>query len=443
MLGEPLRHGDCTLVAFAARPCLRLAHELSQLAEHDRRIGARLLERIDALEPGQDGARFLHRNDATGGDVPACAQLRNTFLAIYGCSMQIRRSSAVVIAAAAAVLLAALSASAAAPAQPTLTQLVGQHLLVRMHGTTPSAAFLGRVRRGEIGGVVLFQDNGTAAQLPGLIGMLQSAARAGGQLPLLIATDQEGGIVKRLPGPPTLAPGSMTTAAIAHAQGLATGRYLRGLSINTDLAPVLDVPASPSAFITPRAFASSAELVADRGVAFAQGVDAAGVAATVKHFPGLGRVHESTDDAPAAVTASAAALRRDLLPFKRAIAAHVPALMVGTASYPAYGDNMPAACSPGVVTKLLRQMLHYGGVTLSDDLDTPGVARRIPPVEATVQAVKVGVDMVYIAGVGGSGGDAIGKEAYAALLRAAKDGTLPAATLHDSYARIAALKKRY
>src|SRR5881398_2047567 len=79
MLGEPLCRGDGTLVAFAARPCFRLAHELAQLAEHDCGIGARSVERIDALEPGQDGARFLHVNDATGVGVSACAQLCNAF----------------------------------------------------------------------------------------------------------------------------------------------------------------------------------------------------------------------------------------------------------------------------------------------------------------------------------------------------------------------------
>jgi thioredoxin reductase len=75
MLGEPLCRGDRTLVAFAARPCFRLPHELPQLAEHDRGIRARSVERIDALEPGQDGARFLHVNDASGAGVPACSQL--------------------------------------------------------------------------------------------------------------------------------------------------------------------------------------------------------------------------------------------------------------------------------------------------------------------------------------------------------------------------------
>ena len=324
-----------------------------------------------------------------------------------------------------------------------MAQLVGQHLLVRMEGSTPSKSFLRRIRAGQVGGVVLFQNNATAAQVPALVAKLQAAARAGGQLPLVIAVDQEGGVVKRLPGPPTLAPSAMSTAAVSRAQGIATGRYLRGLGINVDLAPVLDVPANSADFIFSRAFATSAAAVASRGVPFAQGLVAGGVAATAKHFPGLGRLAQSTDYAPETVHASKAALGNDLIPFKRAIAAGVPAVMVGTAVYPAYGDDLPAACSPAIVTRLLRGSLHFDGVVLSDDLDTAGVSARIAPSQATVWAVKVGVDMVYIAGVNGSGGDAIGEHAYAALLRAAKDGALTHAALLASYNRIAAFKSRY
>jgi beta-N-acetylhexosaminidase len=290
---------------------------------------------------------------------------------------------------------------------------------------------------------VLFQNNATAAQVPALAAKLQAPARAGGQLPLVIAVDQEGGVVKRLPGPPTLAPSAMGSAAVARAQGVATGRYLRGLGINVDLAPVLDVPSGRADFIFSRAFATSPAAVGSRGVPFAQGLVAGGVAATAKHFPGLGRLTESTDYAPQTVRASKAALGGDLIPFKKAIAASVPAVMVGTAVYPAYGDDLPAACSAGIVTRLLRGSLHFKGVVLSDDLDTAGVSPRIPPTQATVQAVKVGVDMVYIAGVNGSGGDAIGEQAYAALLRAAKDGTLIHSALVASYTRIAAFKSRY
>src|SRR5262249_30182140 len=156
---------------------------------------------------------------------------------------------------------------------------------------------------------------------------------------------------------------------------------------------------SSADFIFSRAFATTPGAVASRGVAFAQGLVAGGVAATAKHFPGLGRLTNSTDYAPETVPASKTALAGDLIPFRRGVGAGVPGVMAGTAVYPAYGDALPAACSPFVVTQLLRGRLHFGGVVLSDDLDTAGVAARIPPVQATVQAVKAGVDMVYIAGV--------------------------------------------
>jgi beta-N-acetylhexosaminidase len=247
-----------------------------------------------------------------------------------------------------------------------------------MQGSTPSAAFLRRIRDGEIGGVVLFQNNATPSRVPALVAKLQAAARSGGRLPLLIAVDQEGGVVKRLPGPPSAAPSEMKSAAAARAQGLATGRYLRGLGINADLAPVLDVPTGPSAFIFSRAFSTSPSVVATRGVSFAQGVVAGGAVATGKHFPGLGRLTRSTDYASVTVPASRTALARDLIPFKRAIAAGVPAIMVGTAIYPAYGDHVPAAYSPSIVTKLLRGTLHFRGVTMSDDLDTAAVWSHIP-----------------------------------------------------------------
>jgi beta-N-acetylhexosaminidase len=349
------------------------------------------------------------------------------------------------LAAIAALALAALSgsASSSSAAAPTLAQLVGQHLLVRMQGSTPSAAFLRRIREGEIGGVVLFQNNATPAGVPALVAKLQAAAHAGGQLPLLVAVDQEGGIVKRLPGPPTAAPGAMRSAAAARAQGLATGRYLRGLGIDDDLAPVLDVPAGPSAFIFARAFSTSPSLVATRGVSFAQGVVAGGVAATAKHFPGLGRVAETTDASSATVLASRTALARDLIPFRQAIAAGVPSIMVGTAIYPAYGDRLPAACSPSIVTRLLRETLHFRGVTVSDDLDTAAVSSHFAPPQAAVQAVTAGIDLVLVAGVGGSGGNAVGENSYAALLRAAQTGRLSRASLEASYARIAALKRRF
>jgi beta-N-acetylhexosaminidase len=346
------------------------------------------------------------------------------------------------------VAAAAVVAALAAPAQasratgPTLGQLVGQHILIRMRGPVPSADLLARIRAGQIGGVVLFGNTIPPGGPPVLVRQLQAAARAGGQLPLLIAIDQEGGIVKRLPGPPTKAPSQMRSAAEALAQGRATGRYLHALDIGIDLAPVLDVPSSPSSFIASRTFSSDPAIVAARGTAFGQGLVEGGVASTAKHFPGLGRLYGNTDLRPGRIPASRVALERDLVPFRAAIRAGTPAVMVGTAAYRAYSP-LPAATAPEIVTGLLRGTLGFRGVTLSDDLATKGVSPWFGPGEATVRAVKAGIDMVYVAGVGGSGGVTVGEQAYAALLLAARAGTLSRSVLQASYDRVAALKARY
>jgi beta-N-acetylhexosaminidase len=328
--------------------------------------------------------------------------------------------------------------------QPTLAQLVGQQIMVRMPDSTPSASFLARIKRGEIGGVVLFSDNYRSADSARrLIAKLQATARAGGQLPLLIAIDQEGGKVKRLPGPPTRAPSKMGKISTARAQGLATGRYLKKLGINLDLAPVLDVPASPRSFITSRAFSNNAKAVGNRGTAFAEGLEEGGVAAAVKHFPGLGRLTVNTDFAPGHVSASRGALAKDLAPFRVAIDAGVPAVMVGTASYPVYGSKRPAACAPQIVNGLLRQSLGFQGVILSDDLNTAGVRPVLPFPESAVRAVKAGIDMIYVSGAGKDGNDAAGRAAYAALLGAARRGAISRANLEASYERILELRLRF
>jgi beta-N-acetylhexosaminidase len=342
------------------------------------------------------------------------------------------------------VLLCAVLAGGARPASgPTLAQLAGAHVVIRMHGPVPSADLLARIRRGQVGGVVLFSNTiPPGGPLP-LVRQLQAAAGAGGQPPLLIAIDQEGGGVKRLPGPPEEAPSQMRSAAVAFASGRATGRYLHGLGIGVDLAPVLDVPVSPYAFIYARAFSTDPATVSANGVAFAQGLGNGGVAGTVKHFPGLGRLGRSTDYGPGKVAASRTALAaRDLAPFRAAIAGGVPLVMVATAVYPAY-DRVPAACSPAIVNGLLRGTLGFRGVTMSDDLATRGVSPWFDAGEATVRAVGAGIDLVYVAGNGGSGGAAVGDQAYAALLEAAKSGRLSRPLLQASYDRIFALRRRY
>ena len=207
------------------------------------------------------------------------------------------------------------------------SKLLGQRIMVGLTGTSASGALLGSVRRGEVGAVILFGSNiASRQQTLALTNSLQRAAHAGGNPGLLIATDQEGGEVKRLPsGPPGLSPPQMVATghvATAASEGRATGRYLRGWGIDMDLAPVADVPTFHGAFIFQqgRAFSFNAGTVADYATAFAVGLQAGRVAATAKHFPGLGSAAVSTDLKREELRPTAAQRQAALVPYAKLIA---------------------------------------------------------------------------------------------------------------------------
>ena len=328
---------------------------------------------------------------------------------------------------------------AGADTSPTIEQMAGQLVLARMQGQVPSAAFLDRIRTGQIGGVVLFNTNFSSAGPASLVATLQAAASAGQQPPLLIAVDQEGGIVKRLPGAPSLAPPQMRTASIAEAQGTATARNLLANGINTDLAPVLDV--GHGGFITPRTFGSTPDTVATRGAAFADGLDRGRVLAAAKHFPGLGYATLNTDQTVAKVTAGVRQLKTDWAPFTAAIQNGIPLVMMSTAVYPALGSNLPAALSPKIVNDLRR--LGFAGAIVTDALQTPGVNGLMTTSKAAVRAVQAGDDLVLAAGGTDSYRDTDGASigAYNAVVAAAKAGTLRPQTLKVAYATVLAVKK--
>ena len=166
------------------------------------------------------------------------------------------------------------------------------------------------------------------------------------------------------------------TAATAGPEGAATGRALRARRINTDLAPVADV--NHGSFLGSRSFGSDPGVVAQAACAFADGLQSAGVNATLKHFPGLGRTRSNTDLGAVTIGASAAALRADLEPYRRC-GSRARLVMLSNATYPAFDPSRPAVLSRRVVTGLLRGELGFRGVTISDTLG--GARRRVvrPP----------------------------------------------------------------
>jgi beta-N-acetylhexosaminidase len=320
------------------------------------------------------------------------------------------------------------------------TRLLGQRIMVGVAGTAPAPSLLGRVRRGEVGSVILFAANIVSrAQVRSLTGALQRAARAGANPPLLIAVDQEGGLVKRLPaGPPHRSPPQMAATGnprVARAEGLATGRYLHGLGINWDLAPVLDVPTSPRAFIWQqgRAFSFAAPTVARFGTAFAQGLQAGGVAAAGKHFPGVGTAGVDTDNQLDVLYPSAAQRAAALEPYRKAIAAGLDTVMLSTAVFPAYDRaRAPAALSAPIMQGLLRGRLHFTGVTITDSpLGPPTTGNEL---SAGRIAARSGADvLLYTDGAPG---------VLAALGADLRGGRISCSAARGAYTRIVALKRR-
>jgi len=325
---------------------------------------------------------------------------------------------------------------------PTLAQMVGQKLVVRMDGTTPSADLLGRIRRGEIGGVILFGANiTTKTALIALTAQLRTAAVAGGQPHFLIGTDQEGGSIKRIPwAPPTLSPpqmGRIRSASTARSQGANTGVALRDLGINADFAPVADVPSSTASFMyrDGRTWSFSSTATATLSDAFASGLWANGVVASMKHFPGIGRTKFNTDQFVVTFAASAATLAPGLRPYQTAIGHGVPMIMLSNATYTAYDSANGAGWSHAISIDLLRGQLGFKGVTITDSLSGTAAARKLATWRLAVRAARAGTDMIMV-----TGNEASSRYVYSQLMAYATSGSISRAALLASYQRIVALK---
>jgi beta-N-acetylhexosaminidase len=297
----------------------------------------------------------------------------------------------------------------------------------------PSPRFLTRIRNGKMGGVVLL-GNGwlTRHAAETVTAELQHAACTRGE-PLLVAVDQEGGIVRRLAwAPPTEAPDEMTGAAVARSQAAGAAEALRSVGIDVDFAPVVDTPASARNFLGSRAFSRSRTWNAQLGRAFVGGLQANGIAATAKHFPGLGLASGNTDNGRIVIRAAASKLHQGLLPFQSAVRAGVKLVMLSTAVYPKLdGSKRPAAFSSTIINGLLRKQLGFTGVTVTDTLTAPA-AEEIP--HTATRAMLAGSDLLIF------GAESASERGYATLLADEADSTHLQSRLTQAAARVRALK---
>jgi beta-N-acetylhexosaminidase len=310
----------------------------------------------------------------------------------------------------------------------TLRHRVGQVTVSAFPGTAPPDYIRRRLRARETAGVILFEGNGgDRAQWRRLTRSLQGAA--GGRA--LVMVDQEGGEIRTVAhvGPLSGQPFQGSPRSVRRA-ARGAGRGLHTVGVNVNLAPVADVPRAGSVMAT-RSFAGDERGIAARTRASVRGLRDAGVAATVKHFPGLGGATVNTDDGPATVEVP---LDRDLVPFRAAVEEGVPLVMLSHASYPELDSRRIASQSRPIVTGLLRERLGFDGVIVTDSLEADAVLARSGVADAAERSIRAGADLILMTG------SASWNDVFPQLLAEARRDPAFRARIRASAARVLALK---
>jgi beta-N-acetylhexosaminidase len=329
----------------------------------------------------------------------------------------------------------------------TFPEEIGGLFMTGLPGAELDASTLDLIREWRISNFIIFKRNVMAPdQLRGLCGSLRRACFEEGLPPPLIAIDQEGGTVARLPPPFTQFADARVLAAAAD-PGRELGCYartcareLRELGINMNLAPVLDVcPAGSGCFMERRSLGSSPEAVSRWGRLVIELLQAEGVAACAKHFPGLGAAVLDPHERLPRVERPLAELRmQDLPPFREAAAAGVAAIMTSHTVYPALDVDRPATLSRRILTGLLREEMGYGGLIITDDLEMGAIENEGPAAEAALEAFSAGADLLLIC----HDHEKV-RKACLQLVAARDDGRLEPARLIISGQRIASVGRRF
>ncbi|HEY3944656.1 MAG TPA: glycoside hydrolase family 3 N-terminal domain-containing protein [Solirubrobacteraceae bacterium] len=326
-------------------------------------------------------------------------------------------------------------------------QLAGQRVIYSYLGLTPPASLLARIKAGKAAGVIFYSDNiSSEPQIKHVIAELQkAAAHSPVKQPLLMMTDQEGGQVRRLPGAPVLSEKQIGESshpqAAARKAGRGAGLNLRGVGMDVNLAPVLDVFRKPGDFIDQyqRSYSNNPQTAARLGTDFIEAQQKTGVAATGKHFPGLGaaRKNQNTDARPVTLNVSLHSLRTvDEAPYRSGLPAGLRLVMVSWAIYPALDPKRPAGLSPIVVRQELRKRLKFTGVTITDALEAGALARYGGISNRTLLAARAGMDLLLCASQSPSQGTA----ALNALAGALRNGQLNRSSFMASIKRVLALR---
>jgi beta-N-acetylhexosaminidase len=325
-----------------------------------------------------------------------------------------------------------------------IADLAGQRLMVGFDGTalTPDLSFL--ITGLRVGGLILFARNvETPDQVRALIADCQACAARAGLPPLLVAVDQEGGPVARLRRPlfPEFpAAPEMRDPVEAEATARRMGRLLRGLGFTMNMAPVVDVaPADMESIMAGRSFGGDPAHVGRMGAAVVAGLQAEGVMAVAKHFPGIGRTTLDSHRIQPVMEATAASIENfDLPPFAAVLARDAAGVMLSHIRYPSLDPNWPASLSVAVARDLLRRRMGFNGLVLTDDLDMGAVKPAIAIETAVARILAADIDIALICHRSSD------MEAAYAHLMAAMAGDKPLRARAEAHAdRMARFKQRY
>jgi beta-N-acetylhexosaminidase len=288
------------------------------------------------------------------------------------------------------------------PQSPNVAQICGQLIVGGFDGVDVPAAVLDSLRRGELGGVILFKRNlPTIEAAHAACSKVVQAATL--EAPPFIGVDQEGGRVVRLPSPFLRLPamrvfGDRGDLALARRAAAMVARQLAALGFNLNFAPVLDVDSNPeNPIIGDRSFSSDPDTVARLGRAFVEGLQSENVMACGKHFPGHGDTSKDSHvDLPIVEHDKQRLDAVELPPFRTAALRGLAALMTAHVVYPGLDAGVPATLSHRICTTLLRNEIGFSGVLFSDDLEMKALADRMDVEKSAVGAIRAGCDVLLI-----------------------------------------------
>jgi beta-N-acetylhexosaminidase len=318
---------------------------------------------------------------------------------------------------------------------------VAQLFLLGFRGQDLTAPIFHQLRARGLGGLAIDAQNyASADQLAALAGEAGVIAEQEGRVRPWVLAPQEGGEFNAFADlPPATAAADLDSAAAAFDEASAAAAALGGAGLSGVLGPVLDIGPPDGVAVGARAFSDDPGDVADYARSVVDAYRGRSMLTAAAHFPGLGSGTQDTRLGLSQVGSTVAELRaRDLIPFRAAIRAGVPAVTMSNGLYATDDFVTPASMSPLLIGGLLRRELGFRGVVITDDLADPAVTALTPIPRAAVDAIRAGADLLYI-----SGPPAEQEAALAAVLAAARDGRISAGRLREALLRNLSVKRNY